>query len=160
MSEGNAVEKDNFSKLDADINFRKNDAYAWYVTIYYKLFRICKTCREIPRILTLSGTSTITTIFKMELVLAIVINGWQPWTFDTKNPISHVVAVLDLPPYIQSFWKEFFKLTESNFSIVFCGWMFSQNFPRNFFACLDSLSQTSTIHGTSRGRGRPFLTPL
>ena len=52
MSEGNAVEKDNFSKLDADINFRKNDAYAWYVTIYYKLLRICKTCREIPRILT------------------------------------------------------------------------------------------------------------
>ena len=66
------------------------------------------------------GGSKATATPKMKLVVTIVIDGWQLQNINTLD----VTAVLDSPFHLQSLKKEFFKIMESNFSIVLCGWMF------------------------------------
>ena len=66
-----------------------------------------------------------------------------------------VSPILDPSPQLQSFRKKFFKLMKSNFSIVLCDWTLSKNFFL-FYFYLDFLSQTFTVHGTTRGREASF----
>ena len=77
------------------------------------------------------GRSKAAATSRMELLLAVVINGWHPWTIVTKCSILDALAVLDSLLHLQSLGKHFFMLLVGMFSIVVSCWMFSLEFPKN-----------------------------
>ena len=74
---------------------------------------------------------TVISTDKMELFVTTVHRYQSLTTIVTMCSHLDVAAVLDPPPHFQSLRKEFFKLKESNFSIVLCGWMFFWEFYKN-----------------------------
>ena len=63
----------------------------------YKILGICRTWW---RTSAYGGGSKSAATSRMELVLAIVINGWHPWTIFRKWSILDVAAVLDSPMHL------------------------------------------------------------
>ena len=65
-----------------------------------KYYKILETCRTWWGTSAYDGRSKSAATSSMELVLAIVINGWHPWTIFTRWSILDVEAVLDSPMHL------------------------------------------------------------
>ena len=103
-----------------NIVFFKTAGYASHLINPFKLFRKLKLKGNYKDVRS-----------RMELIVTIVIMGQHPWTSATKGFILNAAVTLDPPPHLPSIKQEFFKLVESDFSIVLCGWMFSREFSKN-----------------------------